>query len=177
VAEDLIEFSCQHCASPIGVARGLAGATIRCPSCGQPTAVPPEPAAVPEPEPRPEVQPAPAAATEAPWWMTSSHPPQAPGPFAGLPPPPGVAIQQSDSSALATASLVLGILSIVPLLCVGWVSGVPAIILGAMALQRGQPRALAIAGIVTGGIGTLVGALFTAVLAIPWLVAALQGNT
>jgi hypothetical protein len=77
-----------------------------------------------------------------------------PGPAKGGPP---------WTSGMAIASLVLGICSF---LCLGFLTGIPAIILGALGLvkieqSRGdlKGKGMAIAGIVMGGIGTVFSAL------------------
>lgn len=74
------------------------------------------------------------------------------------------------TSSLAIWSLVLGILSF----CGGCITGVPAIILGILALARiNKPPAalkgqgLAIAGLVTGAVGTLFGTAILAALLLP----------
>jgi prepilin-type processing-associated H-X9-DG protein len=54
---------------------------------------------------------------------------------------------------MATAALVLGILSF---LCVGPVAGVPAIVLGTRARRGGVGRGMALAGIITGAVGSVV---------------------
>lgn len=53
----------------------------------------------------------------------------------------------------ATASLVLGILSF---LCFGPLTGVPAIVLGMRARRGGAGRGLALAGMITGAVGSVV---------------------
>jgi hypothetical protein len=65
-------------------------------------------------------------------------------------------VTQHDSG-LAIASMVLGILSLAGF---GLLLGVPAIVLGAIALKKNMPnRGFSIAGIVTGGISTVVSLL------------------
>ncbi|QGQ19191.1 DUF4190 domain-containing protein [Cellulomonas sp. JZ18] len=64
-------------------------------------------------------------------------------------------------NALGIWSLVLGILSIV-LCCVGWLPGIPAVILGFLgrsAASRGEAtnRGIALAGIILGAIGLVIG--------------------
>jgi hypothetical protein len=61
--------------------------------------------------------------------------------------PPG-----SESNGLAVTGLVLGILG----LCTGCLTGVPAIVCSALALQRPAGRGMAITGLILGGIGTLM---------------------
>ena len=71
-----------------------------------------------------------------------------------------------NANGLAITSLVLGILSVTGFF---FLTGIPAIITGVMALRRKQrERGMSIAGIVMGGIGTLLSLLF--VLAIILLV-------
>jgi len=72
-------------------------------------------------------------------------------------PPP---VPSVKTSGLAIASLVLGILSMI---CLGFLAGIPAIICGAIALGNIKKsagtsggRGLAIGGLVTGGIGTVI---------------------
>lgn len=40
MTDEPIKFFCEHCGQKIAVARGLAGASVRCPGCGQAAAVP-----------------------------------------------------------------------------------------------------------------------------------------
>ncbi len=40
MTDEPIKFFCEHCGQKIAVARGLAGAAVRCPGCGQSAAVP-----------------------------------------------------------------------------------------------------------------------------------------
>lgn len=79
-------------------------------------------------------------------------------------------IEHQGSTSAATASLVLGILSI-PVVGFGLVLGILAIIFGVISLQKNQARKMAIAGIITGSIGVLLPLLFliTIFLAIPTL--------
>jgi hypothetical protein len=95
-------------------------------------------------------------------------PPAGPPP-AGPPPygPPAGTGQSTNGKAIA--SLILGIVSIV--LCLGYLAGVPAIILGRMAKKEidqgnGTGDGLAQAGFITGLIGTVISALLT----ILWIV-------
>lgn len=78
------------------------------------------------------------------------------------PPPSGV---QGENKTLAIVSLVLGILSIP---CCGFLSGIPAVIVGFMAKSRAEStphefggRGLALAGIITGIIGTVLSIILT----------------
>ena len=118
-------------------------------------------------------------------------PPPPPPPGNGwVPPPPGAgyggqaggAIQYSpqlsrpQSSGLATASLVLGIISIVTFWTFGFgvLLGILAVILGVVARRRardavGQTNAgRATAGIVTGVLGAIGGLLFVLMIVLVW---------
>jgi Domain of unknown function (DUF4190) len=93
----------------------------------------------------------------------SPMPPAGPPP-AGPPPygPPAGTGQSTNGKAIA--ALILGIVSIV--LCLGYLAGVPAIILGRMAKKEidqgnGTGEGLAQAGFITGLIGTVISALLT----------------
>lgn len=88
-----------------------------------------------------------------------SHPPQAP---LQAPPPPSVRsaalLEPARSDHRATGALVLGVLSMT---CLGFLAGIPAIVLGAMSrkeIDRSQGalsgRGIAAGGIVTGLFGT-----------------------
>lgn len=59
---------------------------------------------------------------------------------------------QPETNNLAIASLVLGILS---LLGMGPLTGIPALITGAMALKNPAGKGMAVAGLIMGGISTL----------------------
>ncbi len=62
---------------------------------------------------------------------------------------------------LAVASLVLGILSLVTCcLGIGAFLGLAAVILGGISLAKKQGKGLAIAGLITGGIGLVLGAVY-----------------
>ncbi|HEX5702039.1 MAG TPA: DUF4190 domain-containing protein [Pyrinomonadaceae bacterium] len=118
-------------------------------------------ASEPAPAILPPVQP------DAPVWSTPTvelppsspewRPPQRPVPEWRPPPPPYV---QSQSKSLATASMVLGLLSVtIGWLCMGPMFAVAAIVLGAVSLSQmkktpdrvgGKPMALI--GVVTGGL-------------------------
>ena len=74
------------------------------------------------------------------------------------PTPPPAPEQSGDTSGLAIASLVLGAVSLTGF---GIVTGIPAIITGAMALRKGpKDRAMSIAGIIMGAVATLLTILF-----------------
>lgn len=106
--------------------------------------------------------------------MPGSTPP--PAAYGGVNPyakRPGIP-QRTNGKAIA--ALVLGIVSIA-LFCIGFLAGIPAMLLGFAAkrdvmlsggAERG--RGYAIAGIVTGLIGTLISALFLALLGIGFVV-------
>jgi Domain of unknown function (DUF4190) len=86
-------------------------------------------------------------------------PPPAPSPYGG---PPVAAGQSTNVKAII--SLILGIVSIV--LCLGYLAGVPAIILGRMARREiaqgnGTGDGLAQGGFITGLIGTVISGLLT----------------
>jgi hypothetical protein len=64
----------------------------------------------------------------------------------------------SKSNGLAIASLSLGIISVISL--TGFVTGIPAIILGIIALQKkAGEKSMSIIGIITGGFSTVVSIL------------------
>ncbi len=90
-----------------------------------------------------------------------SHPPQATGPLQAPPPPSersAALLEPARSDHRATGALVLGVLSMT---CLGFLAGIPAIVLGAMSrkeIDRSQGalsgRGIAAGGIVTGLFGT-----------------------
>lgn len=83
-------------------------------------------------------------------------------------------MNESDSNGYATASLILGILSIV---MVGIIQGVLAIIFGNMSLKRKQRnRGCALAGIITGSVGITLFAVI-AILVVIGLVYSDDGST
>src|SRR6478735_2332054 len=75
-------------------------------------------------------------------------------------PPVGYYGSPRPSQGLAITSLVLGIIAFLS----GWIPvwgivvGVVAVILGIAALTKGQPKGMAIAGLITGALGTLASA-------------------
>lgn len=77
---------------------------------------------------------------------------------------------QPKENNLAIASLVLGILSIVGM---GPLTGIPAIITGAMALKNPAGKGMATAGLIMGGISTVFVLLVIFVVIIGILVAAI----
>jgi len=77
--------------------------------------------------------------------------------------------KHADSQGLAIASLILGVLAI-PLVGIGLILGILAIIFGAVSLRHNQGRKKSIAGIVTGSVGILISILLLVVfLAVPSL--------
>ncbi len=108
-----------------------------------------KPVDTPVPEATPEpTQPAP----------TPVEQPASVAPVAAAPPAP--------VNGLAVASLVVGLVAFVS----GWVpfwgllTGTAAVVLGILALKRVHGKALAVTGIITGGLAALTGLIFTAVL-------------
>src|SRR5687768_4592912 len=96
-------------------------------------------------------------------WGPVGLPPQSPGPNWGsnYPAAPGGYAIQKKEQGLAIASLVCGILSIV--LCCSVFTGVPAIVLGIMAInkEKNDPgryggKGMAIGGIATGAVSILI---------------------
>lgn len=93
------------------------------------------------------------------------QPPQRVAPVWQPPPPPYI---QEPNKSLATAAMVLGIISVtVGWLCFGPIPGIAAIILGAVALsqmkknpERVGGKPLAVTGIVTGGATLVVYGVF-----------------
>jgi len=88
--------------------------------------------------------------------MTEIPPPPPPVP---TPPPAFGAPVPSGGKGLAITSLITGIAAIA--LCCYWFiaipAGVAAVITGILAMQRGQSKGMAIAGLITGGLGVLLG--------------------
>jgi hypothetical protein len=85
------------------------------------------------------------------------------GPGGWAPPPPPSLSGGGQQNTLAIVSLILGVLSI---LCLGILTGLPAIVLGFMHLNKikADPatyggKGLAIAGMGTGAVGTLLSIL------------------
>lgn len=82
--------------------------------------------------------------------------------------------QPAPDNSLAITSMVLGIVSLTGF---GLVLGIPAIILGVIALKKkAANRGLSITGIVTGAISTLLSLLFIAFLIFMLIFAASQPN-
>ncbi len=146
----------------------------------QPTgAAKPEPPAPPfvEPEPTPPpflgdaARPEPTGIAEAEW-----TPPAAPdaswdnqelGQDTPFQPPPSDGAAAGQSKTLAIVSLVLGVFSI---LCCGFLSGIPAVIVGIMARGRAKKdpiayggSGLALVGIIAGILGTIAWIAFSVV--------------
>ena len=108
---------------------------------------------------------------EAPAWSTPSHelPPSAPEwrpPQSAVPewkPPPPPLYAQPQSKSLATASMILGIISItVGWLCMGPLLAIAAIVIGAVALsqikntpERVGGKQMAWTGVITGSLALL----------------------
>jgi len=92
-------------------------------------------------------------------WIPERMPPPSP---AWQPPPPPSVYPRQQQNALATASLILGVVGLFVGFCFGPVPGIAALILGIIALNQinkspqssGKP--LAIVGIVTGSISLLI---------------------
>jgi hypothetical protein len=113
-----------------------------------------------------------ADASAPPTWVTpaaelpSSSPqwqsPQPAAPMWQPPPPPSYA--QQENKSLATAAMVIGIISVtVGWMCLGPIPGIAAIIMGAIALSQmkktpdrfgGKP--MAVVGVVTGSVTVLI---------------------
>ncbi len=79
-----------------------------------------------------------------------------------------------SGSGLAITSLVLGILAVLS----GWfflgiIFGSAAVVFGIVSVKRAGSTGVALAGIITGGIGALTGAIFTTI----WIVALMQAGT
>lgn len=72
-----------------------------------------------------------------------------------VPSPKHPAANKQSNSNLAMVSMILGIVSIVTFM--GLLLGIPAIVLGIMALRRNtSDKGMSIAGIITGAISTLI---------------------
>ena len=81
-----------------------------------------------------------------------------------VPPPPPRPVR--PPRGFAAGALILGVIAFLNglLPIVGVVLGLPAVVLGGVALQKRQPRHFAITGMVTGGIGLACSALATIAL-------------
>jgi hypothetical protein len=89
------------------------------------------------------------------------------------PPPPPFPGAAQKQQGLAVASLVCGILSVC---CVGFLTGIPAIILGVMAMNKEKTdpehyggKGMALAGVIMGG--------FSIVISLIWIVVQIIGAT
>jgi type IV pilus assembly protein PilA len=149
-------------------------ATI-CPQCATP--VQSVPTAAPPP-PQPSQESAPGTASTSAWLNVppaqTQYPPQQAYPPQAQPYPGQYQQQQTDGKA--TASLILGILSI---LCFGLLTGLPAIILGHISrgnIEQSQGRlkgaGMALAGLIMGYVSILLTILIIAAIAIPNLLRA-----
>lgn len=64
---------------------------------------------------------------------------------------------KSESEGFGIASLVLGIITVLLFCtCISWITGILAIIFGIIQLVKGNKKGMAIAGLITGGIGFIV---------------------
>lgn len=82
--------------------------------------------------------------------------------------PPAPVVQHDDP--LAITSMVLGVVAVS---CLGFVTGIPAIILAIISLVRKSPsRGLSLAGLVTGIIGTIVSFIIVALFVLLVILAA-----
>ncbi|MEW1958298.1 DUF4190 domain-containing protein [Kineococcus sp. NPDC059986] len=100
--------------------------------------------------------------------MTWHHPSSPPGP--GAFPPPYPPTRPTSTSALAVVGLCTGIASIALVAVLGPFAaalGVAGVVTGAIALGRRLPgRGMALAGLVTGAVGTLLSVVLTVVLVV-----------
>jgi hypothetical protein len=121
----------------------------------------PTPVAAPPPAPDWSTPPTPAVPSSQ-SWSPVGLPPQSPSPNwgANYPTPPGGYAIQKKEQGLAIGSLVCGILSF---LCCSVFTGIPAIVLGIMAIskEKNDPgryggKGMAIGGIVLGAVSILI---------------------
>ena len=98
----------------------------------------------PQPQPQPQTEPAPSSENITPQQPVA----QQPAPV--------------QHNGFAITALVLGILSIVTIFLfpVAILLGLAAVVFGALAMKKHQPKGLAIAGLITGAIGFVVASLF-----------------
>lgn len=152
-----IQFACT-CGKTLAVPDDLSGQKVRCPSCGQvliaPAAAAPAPAP-PLPVSGPAVTGVPIGAAPPPVGLAPGETQPAPGGFY-----PGGPFKRT--SGMAVASMVVGIISI-PFCCLGGPLGVTALVLGYLAIKEIDRapeqiggRGLALAGMITGGVGVLI---------------------
>ena len=120
------------------------------------------PSAAPPPATDWSAPPTPAVPSSQASWGPVGLPPQSPGPDWGsnYPAAPGGYAIQKKEQGLAIASLVCGI---VGLFCCGLVTGIPAIVMGIMAMnkEKSDPtryggKGMAIGGIVLGGLSIIM---------------------
>lgn len=139
-----------------------------------PPPLPPQPPTTPPPGP-PQGPPLSLSKDQGPG--VGGVPPYLPPPMA----PYGMYAAPPATSATAIWSLVLGIISIV--LCLGFIAGVPALILGRIAIRdidasggRVGGRGVAQGGFITGIIGTVLSALGILLAIVIIIVAAIAAN-
>ena len=88
--------------------------------------------------------------------------PSAPS-YSSAPTPPAYGGAPAQAKGLALTALILGILSLifswVPI--AGAVGGIIALILGILALRKGQSKGLSLTGIITGAIAFVIGVIVT----------------
>lgn len=65
-------------------------------------------------------------------------------------------MEQSQSNGLAVASIVLGIIALLSSCCYGGFLGFIGLILGIVAISKGQKKGMAVAGIITSVIALLI---------------------
>lgn len=136
----------------------------------QPTTALPQPGGAPAPA-APQYAAAPPAAPLPPQQPQQPQQ-QFPQPAAGGPAPgagyPGYAPAPRAPKGLAITALVLGIVAVAGAMIFGWIPfvggvitivvGIAALILGILAMQKRQPKGMALTGLILGGVGVLVGA-------------------
>ncbi|WP_336658851.1 DUF4190 domain-containing protein [Leucobacter sp. USHLN153] len=107
------------------------------------------------PVPPPGASTPPPAAPAAPPAGSAANMPPAPT----APPAPAYSAGPVQPKGLAIAALVLGILSLifvwVPI--AGFIGGVVALILGILALRKGQHKGMSLTGIITGALAAIIG--------------------
>jgi competence protein ComGC len=133
----MIEFNCDKCNQQLSISDNLAGQQTQCPACKAILAVPT--CAVGD------------AQEPAGSFATPIQPPQlSPLPTTGYPTPPiGLPSTNGSSKALALAAFILGLCSIIP--CLGFITGLLAIIFAIIALVKKTTRTwMAVTGLVLG---------------------------
>lgn len=141
--------TCPHCREEAMAPVDAAGQTVDCPACGKSFTIP---------------LPAPLRSAPSPL-------PSAPRPASHIP-LPSTAAQESVTSGMAIASMVIGILGLVGgWMCCGVILPVLAIVFGHISLGRIQKSSgrltgknMAIAGLTMGYVGFLVGLVISLVL-------------